>query len=193
MNKATFLRQLRVKLYGIPSEEIKEQISFYSEIIDDKIEEGISEEDAVKELGDINKLAEQISGERTERTKKEKSPHSAGSIILICLGAPIWIALAAAALSVVISLIASLWAVIISLYAADLAFAVAGIGGFLISVITIFNGSVASGFLIMSASLVASGLAYPVFLGVKALTVWVAKLTSWLFIITIRIFRKEKE
>ena len=193
MNKATFLRKLRVKLYGIPNEEIKERISFYSEIIDDKIEEGLSEDDAVKELGDINKLAEQISGERTERSKKEKSPRGAGSIILICLGAPIWIALAAAAFAVMISLIASLWAVIISLYAADLAFAVAGIGGFLISVITILGGSVAPGFLIMSSALVASGLAYPVFLGVKALTVWSAKLTSWTFIITVRIFKKEKK
>ena len=46
MNKQEFLNQLRSGLNGLPHEEIEERVMFYSEMIDDRVEEGLSEEDA---------------------------------------------------------------------------------------------------------------------------------------------------
>ena len=46
MNKQEFLKNLRVSLSNLPQEEIEERIIFYSEMIDDRIEEGLSEEEA---------------------------------------------------------------------------------------------------------------------------------------------------
>ena len=47
MNKQEFLDALRERLSGLPSREVEDRLGFYGEIIDDRIEEGISEHDAV--------------------------------------------------------------------------------------------------------------------------------------------------
>ena len=60
MNKLEFISKLRAKLSGLPKKDVEERLSFYSEIIDDKIEEGKTEEEAVKELGTIESISEQI-------------------------------------------------------------------------------------------------------------------------------------
>ena len=47
MNKQEFLVQLRNALSGLPKDDIEERIEFYSEMIEDRIEEGLSEEEAI--------------------------------------------------------------------------------------------------------------------------------------------------
>ena len=47
MGKQEFLAQLRKGLQGLPQEDIEERLTFYSEMIDDRMEEGLSEEEAV--------------------------------------------------------------------------------------------------------------------------------------------------
>ena len=47
MNKAQFLCELEKLLYGLPQEDIKQSLDYYSEIIDDRIEDGLSEYDAI--------------------------------------------------------------------------------------------------------------------------------------------------
>ena len=47
MNKQEFLDELRKGLCGLPSEDIEERINFYSEMIDDRMEEGLTEEESV--------------------------------------------------------------------------------------------------------------------------------------------------
>ena len=43
MNKQDFLAQLRKELSGWPKEDAEERLTFYSEMLDDRIEEGLSE------------------------------------------------------------------------------------------------------------------------------------------------------
>ena len=50
MNKEEFLNSLRKRLKGLPNNEIEERISFYSEMIDDRVEEGMSEEEAILQM-----------------------------------------------------------------------------------------------------------------------------------------------
>ena len=63
MNKDQFLEELRKKLSGLPQEDIDERLAFYSEMIDDRMEEGITEEDAVAGLGTVDSVVEQIMSE----------------------------------------------------------------------------------------------------------------------------------
>ena len=56
MNKVEFLEQLRRGLNGLPQEEIEERVTFYSEMIDDRIEEGFSEEEAVEDSEVVNSV-----------------------------------------------------------------------------------------------------------------------------------------
>ena len=57
MNKSEFLQQLKKELAGIPKEDREERLNFYSEMIDDRMEEGLSEEDAVRAVGTDDELA----------------------------------------------------------------------------------------------------------------------------------------
>ena len=45
MDKKAFLAQLRSQLSGLPQNDIEDRLIFYSEMIDDIMEEGITEED----------------------------------------------------------------------------------------------------------------------------------------------------
>ena len=54
MNKKEFLKKLRKMLNNLPRREIEERISFYSEMIDDRIEEGNTEKDAAILIGSVD-------------------------------------------------------------------------------------------------------------------------------------------
>ena len=60
MNKQEFLAGLRKGLSGLPQEDIEERLLFYSEMIDDRIEEGMEEECAVAEMGTVQDVISQI-------------------------------------------------------------------------------------------------------------------------------------
>lgn len=60
MNKEVFLHQLRVRLTQLPPQEAQKQLDYYAELIDDMMEDGVSEEAAVASFGDVNLLAQQI-------------------------------------------------------------------------------------------------------------------------------------
>ena len=46
MSKQEFLEQLRRGRSGLPREDIEERLTFYSEMLEDRMEEGLSEEEA---------------------------------------------------------------------------------------------------------------------------------------------------
>ena len=60
MIKKDFLEALDEMLADIPEENRKEYISYYDEMIEDKIEDGMTEEDALDEIGDIDEIADKI-------------------------------------------------------------------------------------------------------------------------------------
>ena len=60
MIKNEFLNQLRKRLSILSQDEIEELISEYSEHIDHKMSEGKSEEEAVKDFGDLGELSRNI-------------------------------------------------------------------------------------------------------------------------------------
>ena len=53
MTKQEFLLNLRKGLLGLPPQDIEERLAFYNEMIEDRIEDGLSEEEAVAEMGRI--------------------------------------------------------------------------------------------------------------------------------------------
>ena len=121
MTKKEFLTNLRRCIRELPSNEINERLSFYSEIIDDKMEEGLSEVAAVADVGSIDKIAAQIlaDGGVQAPTKKVKRPVSAWQIVLLIVGSPIWF-------SILLVVFAVTWSVIITLWAVEIPFAIIG-------------------------------------------------------------------
>ena len=65
MTKAEFLRALAGELSRLPETERREHLDYYSELIDDMMEEdGLSEQEAVDRLDDVYAIAADILRQR---------------------------------------------------------------------------------------------------------------------------------
>jgi len=183
MRKQEFLVQLRKGLSGLPQEDIGERLMFYSEMIEDQMEDGLSEEEAVSAVGTVHEIVMQIIAE-TPLTKiakeriKPKRRRSVGEIVLLALGSPVWFSLGVAVFSVILSLYISLWAVIISLWSVFVSIIVCSIGGMLAGVVFAAGGNVASGIALLAAGFVGTGLSIFAYYGCKAVTMGSLLLTK---------------
>ena len=68
MSKQEFLTQLRKALSGLPQNDIEERIEFYSEMIEDRIDEGLSEGEAIAAVGTVEELNEKAGNNDFETT-----------------------------------------------------------------------------------------------------------------------------
>lgn len=187
MNKEEFLERLRKALVGLPQDDIEERLAFYSEMIDDQMEEGRSEIEAVAALGPSEEIAAQIVAETplikiAKERIRPKRRLKTGEIVLLALGSPIWLSLSIAALAVVLSLYVVLWSVVASLWAVFGAVAACFVGGVLACVIFAVGGSTASGMAMLAAGIVCAGLSIFMFYGCKAATDGALTLTKKLAI-----------
>lgn len=183
MDKQAFLAQLRSGLPGLPEKDIAERLSFYSEIIDDRIEEGLSEEEAVSAEGTVPEIVEQIVAEipfatLVKQTIKQKRPLNAWQIVLIVLGSPIWLSLAVAAVAVICSLYVCLWSVIISLWAVFASLIGCGIGGVLGGIVFACGGNPLAGVALIAAGIICTGLSIFMFYACDRVTKGIAVLTK---------------
>lgn len=183
MTKLQFILSLHDKLSGFPQDDVEERLRFYSEMIEDRMEDGLSEEEAVSAVGSVDEIAAQIAAEIplakiVTKKMKPKRQLKAWEIVLLALGSPVWLSLAVAAFAVTLSLYISFWAVIISLWAVFGSFVgcafgvtVAGLG-FALGV----NGLV--GMAMIGAGVICAGLSIFVFYGCKAATKGILLLTK---------------
>ena len=58
-----FIKKLKLKLARLPKVELNERLNFYSEMIDDGVEEGLTEEEAVAKIGTVEEVALQVINE----------------------------------------------------------------------------------------------------------------------------------
>ncbi len=175
MNKQEFLAALQKKLTGIPQNDLEERITFYSEMIDDRIEEGQSEETAIAELGTIDHIAAQVMSEipLSKLVKERVKPSRAlriWEIVLLVLGSPIWLSLLAALFAVILSLYAVIWSLILALWAAEFSIAACSFAGIFCFAVFAAQKHLATGAAMLGAGLVCAGLAIFGFYGCRWMT-----------------------
>ena len=164
MTKAEFLDALRAKLAGLPPEELNERLAFYNEMITDRMEDGIPEEEAVAELGTVEDVVNQIMSEIPLSTlvRQKVRPRRAlkvWEIILLVLGSPIWLSLLIALLAVVFSVYVSIWAVVVSLWAVEISLIASAFACAAAGILCLFRGSFWQGVAVFGAGCVCAGLA----------------------------------
>ncbi len=175
MIKQEFLAKLRKGISGLPQDDIEERLTFYSEMIDDRMEEGLSEEEAIAEIGSVNDVILQILSDipLTKLVKEKVKPNrslKAWEIVLLILGSPVWFPLLIAAVIIVLSVYIVIWLVVIVLYAADLSIAAGGVAG-LAAVVTYFiNGNISGALMFFGVGLVCAGIAILLFFGFNQVT-----------------------
>lgn len=183
MNKQEFLAELRKGLHGLPQNDIEERLTFYNEMIDDRMEEGLTEDAAVSEIGTVNEVVSQIVTETplskiVKEKVRPKRTLRVWEIVLLALGSPIWLSLLIAAFAVIFAVYVTAWSVIAALWASELALAVSSIGSILSAVIFAFqvNGIVAIA--VLGAGIAFAGLSIFLFFGCKETTKGILFLTK---------------
>lgn len=198
MNKDAFLSALHGRLSGLPEEDIKKSLDYYNEIIDDHIEEGLSEEEAVQAVGGLEEIVSQIlmdtSLPKLVKAKvKPKRSLKTWEIVLLVLGSPVWLPLLFAAVCLLLAVYIVLWSVILVLYSVDLSFAAGALTGIVGFFVSLPDGNIAQGTLFLGAGLFCGGIAILLFFGFNRITKEVLILSKkFLLAIKTRFIRKEK-
>lgn len=181
MRKQEFLDALKDRLAGLPERDVEDRLGFYREMIEDRIEEGLTEEEAVAQIGSVEEIFSQIMADipllRIAKEKiKPKNRMRAWEITLLAIGSPIWIALLVSFAAVIFSLYVSLWSVIVSLWAVFAALAGSALGCLAGGAVILCLKTPITGIACIGLGLVCAGLSIFAFFGCRAAT----KGTVWL-------------
>lgn len=181
MTKAEFLQILGAKLEGLPRNDIDRSLDFYAEMIDDRVEDGMSEDSAVAELGSTEEIAGQILMEASlpklvKAKMKPKRTLQTWQIVLLIVGSPVWGSLLLAAVIVVFALFIVLWAVVVTFYAVAAALGGVVIGCFSASVALFVTGNYPQALFLSGAGAILVGVAIFWGIGCNWAAVGVSKL-----------------
>lgn len=198
MNKQEFLDELSSRLQSLSQSEREKSLDFYGEMIVDRVEDGMSEEEAVAALGGMDDIVKSIMLDMPlqtlikARVSDGRSRLGGGWVFttLLIVGFPLWFSLALAFACAILAVYIAAWSVIISLYAVVFALGVSaaalGVGG----VVSCFVSGPLVGMCMVGAGLVCAGLALlsakPVILLSKQIirfTAFVAKKVKSMFIV----------
>ena len=196
MDKHDFLTALYSRLHTLPEEDARRSVDYYCEMIDDRIEDGLSEDEAVAAVGDVDEIAATILVNTTlpqpvviqEKPRRKKRWWE---IVLLILGSPLWFALLVAAAAVIFSIWICLWCVVICLYAVSASLAASAVGcvagGFLMV------GGVPEFLMALGVALACGGMAVLFFLLSKLATKGMIQLTKWIGKMIKRIFTRKEQ
>ena len=129
MNKTEFSDALRRALGKLPSYEVEQSIAFYLEMIDDRMEDGMSEEEAVAAMGTPGEVAEATLDDlpavprAIARTRRRST---ALLWVLTIVGSPVWVPLLAAFAAVAVTVYICIW--VLALCVWIVAAALGGVG-----------------------------------------------------------------
>lgn len=184
MNKQQFLAALRDRLYGLPQADIEKSLDFYAEMIDDRVEDGLTEEQAVLELGPVDEIAAQILLEQPlPRLVKAKMRPShtlrAWEVVLIVLGSPVWLPLLLAAVAVLLSVYVVVWAVVVVFYALDLSLAACCLAGIIGGAVLAAHNGIQILLVCFGAGLICAGLAILLFFACNQIALGVIRFSGW--------------
>lgn len=176
MTKSEFISILEKKLEGIPKEDIKNTIEYYNEIIMDKQDEGVSEEEVIESLGTIDEIVNfTLSEIPVSKLVKEKlnlnRKLKIWEIVLLTITSIIWAPLLLVLLVVILSIYLCLWSGVIALGSVS----VSCLASSLISIpgiIDIFTSDFSSGILLIAVGMMMLG--FGILLGL--LTIKLAKI-----------------
>lgn len=197
MNKQEYLEAIRSRISAMPADDVNRFMDYYSEMIDDRVEDGLSEEEAVADMGSPEAAVEQILEEMplTKLVKEKIKPKhelKAWEVILIVLGSPVWIPLLMTAAVLLLTLWIVAFALLISFYAVVLSFVAAGIGGLICAIPLFIANSPYTAVLMLGAALIGIGIAILFVVSVKPVTVGIFKVCKASVNGIKRMFVKEK-
>lgn len=191
MRKADFLKELELNLQKMNASEKNKFVIYYDEIISDYIENGMSEEEAIKKVGSPMKIAEELLADYDSVELKLPSTGSKTlNIILTVIGFPLWGSVLLSIILLVFSIYVLIWCIPIVTGAGCAAFFASSIVGIIGSPFVMFK-SVPVGVMQLGTSIAAIGLS--VLLGIVTINVSkkVANVTKRFNVTLVTLFKKK--
>lgn len=184
MTKIEFLNELRNKLKGLPKDDLENRLSFYEEMINDRMDDGVSEEEAVAAIGTVGEVVNDIAKDipLTTLVKERVKPNrslKAWEIVLIILGFPLWFPLALTALILAFVAYLLIWILVIVTYAVELSLVAGSIGMLVVFMANLINGSFSA--LYLGGAILAAGGAVLFFFACVGATKLTIKLSQTIF------------
>lgn len=162
MKKLEFIKELRSRLKGYPKDVVDNAVNYYSECIDDAVEDGRSEEEAVAALGNMDEIVRNTLKDvpLSKLVKNKCKPNhrlNAFEVIILIIGFPLWFPLLMAACSIFFAFYVVIW----SLFIAFAATAFGLVAGGLVSLIAAFPAfgvGIGYGVMTLGAALLCIGI-----------------------------------
>ncbi len=194
MRREEFFNELRSKLKGLTKSDIEDRIAFYNEMVDDRIEEGKSEEEAINEIGTVDEIVEQIA-ENTSLVKlvKEKiipkRTLKAWEIVLLVLGFPLWFPLLITGIILVFTFYILIWIFVIVTYVIELSLIAVALAGLVTFIAYLSDGTF--NLIILGTTIIGLGGAILMFFTCTMSTKITLKLSKKIIIATKKSFIKK--
>ncbi|MBR3988402.1 MAG: DUF1700 domain-containing protein [Clostridia bacterium] len=157
MTKNEFTKVLKSKINHLPKSERRKILQYYYEMISERMEDGMTEAEAIDALGNIDELLSEYSPAPSEPRRGVRL--RAWHIIMLIIGAPLWISLVAAMLCIMLAFYIIIWVLVICFYVVFAALAASGFALTMASFLSFFYGGAPYFFLLFGAGAFLSGLA----------------------------------
>lgn len=144
MTREIFFNELRGKLKGLPKDDIETRIAFYDEMINDLMDEGLSENDAINKIGPVDKIVDEIALD-TSLTKlvkeriRPKRKMSAMEIVLLIVGFPLWFPLLLTAFILTLVGYLLIWVLVLVMYVIEFSLGAVVLSGIVVFAMTLFE------------------------------------------------------
>ncbi|MBQ6358251.1 MAG: DUF1700 domain-containing protein, partial [Clostridia bacterium] len=179
----------RHRMAGLPQQTVERTVDYYIELIADSVEDGRTEEEAVARLGSIEEIVASVVKDtpltqivQTRVQEGKKKGISGWVILLLVLGAPVWLPVLIAVLAVLFALFIALWAEVIALWAVVASVIHTGLVAQVAGVVELCRLHLPQGLVLLGGGLVCLGLCALLFLLMKLITVGTVKLCKWLWV-----------
>lgn len=200
MTKQEFLSELERALGKLPHAEVEQALAFYDEAISDRMEDGLSEAEALAGLGPVNEIAAQIAAE-TPPIPRAIARANTGSrtlnIVLLAVLSPIWVPVALALAAAALAVYVAIWAVIAALWAVDAVLVLMPLAGLAALASTLGGGMPLPGVFVFGLSLVSSGFglvaSFAVFWASKLLFRATRSFARWIASLFVRVSGKDDD
>ena len=134
MNRHEYIADIKEKLKGLSEEDINKAIEYYEEAIDDRLEDGLTEDQAINSIGTPDEIAEKILMDcpltkLVAAKTKPKRKLKGWEIALLIVFSPVWITLALLALIMALVVVILFFTLIACIVIIILSFILGGIVG----------------------------------------------------------------
>lgn len=178
MTKSEFLSALRGRLTSLSDDEIQKTTLYYSEMIEDRVEDGMTVDEAIEALGPMDDIVREALGAHAEakpaaekklsiigkwkKKRAEKGKNRALAIVIAIVTAPIWIpiliALLACAAAVTVAILACVWSIVAAAFSVLITSFATGLACAIVGVMHFINIELAAGLIFAGLSLAFFGV-----------------------------------